>query len=730
MTNLHKVPSVIVIFLLMLTFVSVIVVPNALPVHAFSSAVHVEGTSTACASSCSSTLSLTFTNINSTNFVVLSAAQSCSSNAIAQFVFSDSLHFPITTDKATSGWDATGGGAGPYVATAHTFGENVSDSAVTYTMTLQSGIGYCPTANVIGALFRVDVWDNLGGPGHTGFSIRTSGAKEGHISAMTFNSSSALYTTVVAAGNAFWGAGTLTKNGSGWTTVTETGSFTNTGIAYADPGSQTSPSNFYWHDTAFRVFVEIVVEYVNAPAAVEIVTLPEHPQLGNQITISGCTVYGPTTIVTSLTLQVIAVQPNCNVTFTTFTGVNVRDRFAGGASTWNFTTAAAEVAEYKTRDVYYQVNITFTMTPYTPIVWGGSFSEAMTGSFGGTPGSTICTESLSLATRQCSGFADYGTNVSLPTSFGGWSAVSRNVWPVNNTGMGSHSAEAAQYQAMYVESGVTPAFSFSSFHSGYCAAIEVFGFFNCVSYISANVTQGDLVIVSSYCFTNFCSVDTKITFNMTGVMMFGAPYPEIGYFVAPQTGVLRMTLTGYVDGLPLSQADLSYTFSMLVVQTTNLPQPAFYPDAFIQPIGTFTANSTMGHGIGPFHFNPASQALFMFCHGCRGPSEPGYVWSVGPNTFDGNLNFSYNVLPNVVSNPTDYAFSATPSCSFSSGCGFALGVDLTDWVIPTYTVVNCPAYGINGTLLLDLAIILMLVGLVVSIMQLSRRYTQQTEYQT
>ena len=180
------------------------------------------------------------------------------------------------------------------------------------------------------------------------------------------------------------------------------------------------------------------------------------------VAISGCNP-SPTSIAVDGASHAVTADPSCLMTLTVAAGGgSARDEFSNGgtaSTTWAFTTAATG-SESKSNTVYHQLTNTYAANANAQANFDAGMSWVASGTFLGTASSTICTVSSTVASNDsCSGYADYGLAVSLPSTATGAPASSR--WQVGGASSftqqgGGNTNNVAYYKQLSNTYSATP----------------------------------------------------------------------------------------------------------------------------------------------------------------------------------------------------------------------------------------------------------------------------------
>lgn len=201
---------------------------------------------------------------------------------------------------------------------------------------------------------------------------------------------------------------------------------------------QTPISGTYWFAQAPYTFMDMGggnshnVNYrlpVTVTQAITLTVYESGAPKTSVFTLSGCNV-SPTTMVGDGLSHSVTAYANCALTITVPSDANNAGvRFAAGASSYAFSTCASGTCSAQLINYYYLLKNTYTASPLVPPTWDGSYLVQVTGTVAGAVGQVVCSTNTSGGGGGvgCTGLADYGTPVQLPSSIGStWVAKTTN----------------------------------------------------------------------------------------------------------------------------------------------------------------------------------------------------------------------------------------------------------------------------------------------------------------
>jgi hypothetical protein len=212
-------------------------------------------------------------------------------------------------------------------------------------------------------------------------------------------------------------------------------------------------------------------------------------------TVSGCHP-SATTGTSGASPTSFTVDGTCSLTITMpGPSSNTRPVFASNSTTYAFTTCASGTCADPAPPDYGQLQNTYKMTPTSPSTWDAAYTEQVTGTVSGTPGSIGCyvrpASGGGAASYSC--WFDYGKPVSLVgiftatgASHGTWYNASARTF-TDTTGGGTHNVNYA-FSAVAVP--------LSNTFAVVQAVSSAFSGASCAATISSS-TPGDLMVVTA-----------------------------------------------------------------------------------------------------------------------------------------------------------------------------------------------------------------------------------------
>lgn len=410
----------------------------------------------------------------------------------------------------------------------------------------------------------------------------------------------------------------------------------------------------------------------------EKVTITPHPHGYNlTATITGCSI-SPTTILMDGTQYFFIATQSCSLTFTVpstgLPGSNDRMQFAGQSNTWVYTTGST-TAETKSNNVYFESTNNYYWTPYSPITWDTTYSVSVVGELAGTPGVTICSATLTVATVGCLGYADSSVPVVMTSQFGTWSNMSTTTFipPVAST---------QKFNDVLFKSPNNPVTSTILLKS-FSKSASISGTVS----ITKSVNAGDLLVVGAIedCPTLPNVVDS-ITDTQANRWFFRAEVVTsgigcsnsvsgiMGYAVASTTGSVTISSGAGATCGPIGSSCPASIYLWVLTNVFELPTDCpFIGNTTCNPIsisdvttsGGFTGTTRL-IPVG-LDFNPQNAFVAATGWSVTGAAETGYKYVTGN---DGAVMFNST---SKVSAPTHFTFKSTNTNSFE----LALGVDIS-----------------------------------------------------